>query len=82
MDVVLSLVEAGLGSAIVPGMVVASRPALSVTRLAPPGMHRVIALARRRDAPLPHAAEALRGTLLSHLRRRRLPAGDELLFSP
>lgn len=80
MDAVLSLVEAGLGSAIVPASVLASRPALHATRLAPPGMHRVIALAHRHDAPLPHAAEALRATLHTQLRERRLPPGDTLLL--
>jgi DNA-binding transcriptional LysR family regulator len=80
MDVVLSLVEAGLGSAIVPAGVLATRPALRATRIAPPGMHRVIALAHRSDAPLPHAAGALRATLLAHLRERPLPPGDDLLL--
>jgi len=79
MDAVLSLVEAGLGAAIVPGSVVAGRRGLHAARITP-GMHRVIALAHRRDAPLPHAAEALRATLRTHLRERRLPAGDRLLF--
>lgn len=80
MDVVLSLVEAGLGAAIVPAGVVASRTALHTAPLAPPGMHRVIALAHRRDTPLPHAAEALRATLLTHLRERPLPAGLSLVL--
>jgi DNA-binding transcriptional LysR family regulator len=79
MDAVLSLVEAGLGAAIVPGGVLAGRRGLHAARITP-AMHRVIALAHRRDAPLPPAAEALRATLNVHLYSRKLPAGDKLLF--
>ncbi|MGC9668672.1 LysR family transcriptional regulator [Planosporangium sp. 12N6] len=83
MDAVLSLVEAGLGAAVVPGIVLAGRPALRATPLAPPGIPRTIALAHRREVPLPHAAEALRETLLTHLRETRHhgapPSGVELL---
>jgi DNA-binding transcriptional LysR family regulator len=79
MDAVLSLVEAGLGAAIVPGGVLAGRRGLHAARITP-AMHRVIAVAKRRDAPLPHAAEALRETLRLHLYSRKLPGGDQLLF--
>jgi DNA-binding transcriptional LysR family regulator len=83
MDAVLSLVEAGLGAAVVPGIVVAGRPTLRVTHLAPPGLPRTIALAHRREAPLSHAAQALRDTLMAHLReikeRGPLAPGVELL---
>jgi DNA-binding transcriptional LysR family regulator len=83
MDAVLSLVEAGLGAAVVPGIVLAGRPALRATPLAPPGIPRTIALAHRREAPLSHAAEALRDTLFAYLResdqRGTLPSGVELL---
>jgi DNA-binding transcriptional LysR family regulator len=83
MDAVLSLVEAGLGAAVVPGIVLAGRPALRATPLAAPGIPRTIALAHRREAPLSHAAEALRDTLLAYLRETRqhdaLPSGVELL---
>ncbi|MER6593736.1 LysR family transcriptional regulator, partial [Micromonospora purpureochromogenes] len=43
MDAVLSFVEAGLGIALVPGIVVARRAGVRVTRLAPPGVRRTIA---------------------------------------
>ncbi|MFD0819685.1 LysR family transcriptional regulator, partial [Micromonospora zhanjiangensis] len=44
MDAVLSFVQAGLGIALVPGIVVASRPRLRATPLAAPGGRRTIAL--------------------------------------
>jgi DNA-binding transcriptional LysR family regulator len=73
MDAVLAFVEAGLGVALVPSMVLANRPRLRATPLAAPGMQRTVALAQRRRTVLPHAAAALRDTLLAHL-----AAGDEL----
>ncbi|WP_041840740.1 LysR substrate-binding domain-containing protein [Actinoplanes friuliensis] len=79
MDAVLAFVEAGLGVALVPSMVLANRPLLRATPLAPPGMRRTIALAHRRRAILPHAAEALRATLLAHLATGELPIGVETL---
>jgi DNA-binding transcriptional LysR family regulator len=83
MDAVLSFVEAGLGIALVPGIVVASRPRLRATPLAPPGVHRTIALARRREAVPTHAARELRRTLLDYVRELadhgRLPHGVQAL---
>jgi DNA-binding transcriptional LysR family regulator len=67
MDAVLAFVEAGLGVALVPSMVLVNRPLLRATPVAPPGMRRTVALARRRRSVLPHAAEALRATLLAHI---------------
>jgi DNA-binding transcriptional LysR family regulator len=67
MDAVLAFVEAGLGVAVVPSMVLANRPLLRATPLAPPGMRRTIALAHRRRSVMPHAAAALRATLLEHI---------------
>jgi DNA-binding transcriptional LysR family regulator len=67
MDAVLAFVEAGLGVALVPSMVLANRPLLRATPLAAPGMRRTIALAHRKRSVLPHAAEALRVTLLDHI---------------
>jgi DNA-binding transcriptional LysR family regulator len=67
MDAVLAFVEAGLGVAIVPSMVLANRPLLRATPLASPGMRRTIALAHRKRSVLPHAAEAMRTTLLDHI---------------
>ncbi|MEU4567414.1 LysR family transcriptional regulator [Micromonospora sp. NPDC023956] len=79
MDAVLSFVEAGLGVALVPGIVVARRPRIRVTPLAPPGVHRTIAVARRRDAVPTHAGRALRRILLDHIRdateQGNLPSG-------
>jgi DNA-binding transcriptional LysR family regulator len=75
MDAVLAFVEAGLGVALVPSMVLVNRPLLRATPLAPPGMQRTIALAHRKRSVLPHAAEALRATLLAHIATQTLPFG-------
>jgi DNA-binding transcriptional LysR family regulator len=75
LDAVLSLVEAGVGSAVLPSMV-ANRRAFTVNPFAPPGLSRVIALAHRRDAEPPRATRALLTTLREHL--DRLAATDAL----
>ncbi|MEV0645490.1 LysR substrate-binding domain-containing protein [Phytomonospora sp. NPDC050363] len=75
MDTVLGFVEAELGIALVPGMVLTGRPRLRATPLAPPGIRRTVALAHRRESPLSHAAAALRETLLGHVAEAELPAG-------
>jgi len=67
MDAVLGFVEAGVGVALVPSMVVAARPGLRVTPLAE-GLRRTIALAHRRDVTPTHAAAAMRGVLEEYLR--------------
>ncbi|MEU1840556.1 LysR family transcriptional regulator [Micromonospora chersina] len=67
MDAVLSFVEAGLGVALVPGIVVARRAAIRVTRLVPPGVRRTIAVARRRDVVPTHAGRELRRILLEYV---------------
>ncbi|MEH1015151.1 LysR family transcriptional regulator [Micromonospora sp. CPCC 206060] len=83
MDAVLSFVEAGLGVALVPGIVVARRPGIRVTPLAPPGVRRTIALARRREAVPTHAGRELRRILLDYVRAATvsdgLPPGVEPL---
>ena len=83
MDAVLSFVEAGLGIALVPGIVVARRPGVRVTRLAPPGVRRTIAVARRRDVVPTHAGRELRRILLEFVHDAtatdQLPAGVEPL---
>jgi DNA-binding transcriptional LysR family regulator len=56
MDAVLQMVQAGLGVAIVPSMVVARMPALKVVPFAPPRLTRTVAIAHRRDVDLPRAA--------------------------
>ncbi|MCP3805451.1 LysR substrate-binding domain-containing protein [Allokutzneria sp. A3M-2-11 16] len=66
MDAVLRFVEVGLGLAIVPSMVLAARPSLRGTPLAPPGMSRTIALAQRADTTPTNAGRAFRATLLDH----------------
>ncbi|TDB74059.1 LysR family transcriptional regulator [Micromonospora sp. KC721] len=76
MDAVLSLVEAGLGVALVPGIVVARRAGVRVTRLAPPGVRRTIAVARRRDVVPTHAGRELRRILLEYV--HDATGGDEL----
>ncbi|MGC4896265.1 LysR family transcriptional regulator [Micromonospora sp. DT31] len=83
MDAVLSFVEAGLGVALVPGIVVARRPGIRVTRLAPPGVRRTIAVARRRDVVPTHAGRELRRILLEYVHdataTAQLPPGVEPL---
>ncbi len=80
MDAVLAFVEAGLGVAVVPSMVLVNRPLLRGTPLAPPGMRRTIALAHRARSVLPHAAAALRATLLGHIATGgALPSGVRVL---
>ncbi|MFL6056910.1 MAG: LysR substrate-binding domain-containing protein [Actinoallomurus sp.] len=83
MDAVLRFVEAGMGSAVVPSMVLAGRPGLVGTSLAPPSLQRTIALAHRKDVDPTHAARAFRETLLGFLRDAEtdaaLPPGVERL---
>ncbi|KNB49458.1 LysR family transcriptional regulator [Streptomyces caatingaensis] len=66
MDAVLGFVRAGLGVAVVPGMV-AARSGLRVTPFEGDRMRRSIAVAHRKDAPPPRAARELWGVLLEHL---------------
>ncbi|MBH5334971.1 LysR family transcriptional regulator [Streptomyces pactum] len=67
MDAVLGFVRAGLGLAVVPGMV-AARSGLRVTPFEPDqGMRRTIAIARRKDVAPTRAARELRRVLLGHL---------------
>ncbi|GLY73264.1 LysR family transcriptional regulator [Actinoallomurus iriomotensis] len=79
MDGVLRFVEAGLGRALVPSMVLSGRAGLVGTPLAPPGLERTIALAHRKDVHPTHAARAFHETLLHFLAdiesRGELPAG-------
>ncbi|MFC4012305.1 LysR family transcriptional regulator [Nonomuraea purpurea] len=83
MDAVLRFVEAGLGVAVVPSMVLDGRPGLSGTPLAPPGLNRTIALAHRKDVEPATAAQAFRQTLLSFVveagHEGTLPQGVELI---
>ena len=83
MDAVLRFVEAGLGIAVVPSMVLDGRPGLHGTPLAPPGLSRTIALAHRKDVEPTSAAQAFRQTLLSYVveagRDGTLPQGVELI---
>lgn len=82
MDAVLRFVEAGLGIAVVPSMVLAGRPGLRGTPLTlterpdsaiarrgepAPGLLRTIALAHRKDVALTHAARAFQAVLESFL---------------
>jgi DNA-binding transcriptional LysR family regulator len=67
MSAVLRFVEAGLGHAVVPSMVLSTRPHLRRTRLQNPPLDRVIALAHRSSEALPLAARAFKADLLDHL---------------
>jgi DNA-binding transcriptional LysR family regulator len=82
MDAVLRFVEAGLGVAVVPSMVLDGRPGLAGTPLAP-RLSRTIALAHRKDVAPIRAAEAFRATLLSYVieagQEGTLPQGVELI---
>ncbi|GAB3135298.1 LysR family transcriptional regulator [Microbispora hainanensis] len=82
MDAVLRFVEAGLGIAVVPSMVLENRPRLTGTPLLP-GLRRTVALAHRKDVEPTRAAQAFRATLLSFLgeaaRDGTLPQGIEAL---
>jgi DNA-binding transcriptional LysR family regulator len=59
MGSVLALVAAGLGAAVVPGIVTTATDRLRVTRFRPPAPTRTIALVHRDDRALSRAAEAL-----------------------
>ncbi|RNL82512.1 LysR family transcriptional regulator [Halostreptopolyspora alba] len=67
MDAVLRFVEAGLGLAVVPSMVLKNRPGLRGTPLVLPRLLRTIAMAHRKDVEPAHAARAFRHYLMRHL---------------
>lgn len=67
MNAVLRFVEAGLGVAVVPSMVLATRPKLRATLLERPRLERTIALAHRRADILPQTAVAFKRDLIEHL---------------
>lgn len=83
MDAVLSFVEAGLGIAVVPSMVLPGRPKLRGVPFVPPIPTRMIALAHRTDVHPTRAAQEFRRTLLHLLAeahvRGDLPAGVEFI---
>ncbi|WP_229051755.1 LysR family transcriptional regulator [Aeromicrobium sp. Leaf350] len=66
MSAVLRFVEAGLGHAIVPQMVVSTRPQLTVARLAP-ALTRTIGISHRPEEALSLAARAFRDELVQQL---------------
>ncbi len=68
MSAVLRFVQAGLGHAVVPSMVLTTRPQLRATQLDSPSLERVIALAHRSTEALPLAARAFKTELLKHLK--------------
>lgn len=83
MDAVLSFVEAGLGVAVVPSMVLEGRSGLRGVPFARPGLSRTIAIAHRRDVAPPATARAFRTMLLEHLadssRSGTLPSGVDFV---
>jgi DNA-binding transcriptional LysR family regulator len=79
MDAVLRFVEADLGVAVVPSMVLAGRTRLRGTALTAPGLGRTVAVAHRTDVPPTNAARAFRETLIVHLSTAELPGGVELI---
>ena len=68
MDAVLRFVEAGIGLAVVPSVVLPGRPGIAAFPMAQPGLQRTIALALRKDVRSTRAAWAFRETLLTHIR--------------
>jgi DNA-binding transcriptional LysR family regulator len=82
MDAVLRFVEAGLGIAVVPSMVLDGRPGLVGTPLVP-GLRRTVALAHRKDVEPTRAAQAFRDALLFFLAEAShdgsLPQGVEAI---
>ena len=86
MDAVLRFVEAGLGVAVLPTMVLEDRPRLRRIPFARPGLTRQIALAHRRDVEPPATARAFQSMLSQHLERaarsRTLPQGIEIIRPP
>ena len=67
MGGVLRFVEAGLGHAVVPEMVLPPRPALRSSTLDSPPLERIIAIAHRPMASLPLAVRAFVADLRAHL---------------
>jgi len=86
LDAVLSLVEAGLGIAVVPSMVVEGRPGLRRIPFARPGMSRTVGFAHRRDVEPSASTRAFRSVLYDHLadeaRSGALPRGVEIVARP
>lgn len=68
MSAVLRFVQAGLGHAVVPSMVLSTRPELRSTELQNPPLDRVIAVAHRQSDALPLAVQAFKADLLQYLR--------------
>ncbi|HEY3893954.1 MAG TPA: LysR family transcriptional regulator [Pseudonocardiaceae bacterium] len=83
MDAVLSFVEAGLGIAVVPSMVLQNRPNLRSVPFVAPTPTRTIALAHRADVRPTRAADEFRFTLLQLLSNADaqddLPPGVEFI---
>lgn len=83
MDAVLRFVEAGLGIAVVPSVVLPGRPGIVGYPLARPGLRRTVALARRKDVQPTRAAREFGAMLQSHIRSAaasgELPSGAESL---
>lgn len=67
MSAVLRFVEAGLGYAVVPQMVLAGRPGLRAATLVEPELDRSVVLGQRVGVRLPLAAAAFRDELLAAL---------------
>jgi len=68
LDAVLAFVAAGLGVAVVPEMVLANRPGLRAVPLTP-GLHRTIAIARRKGVALTHSSAALHAVIVDEVGR-------------
>ncbi|MVU76218.1 LysR family transcriptional regulator [Nocardia sp. ET3-3] len=97
MDAVLRFVEVGLGVAVVPSTVLAGRPGLRGIPLSGErtphrpgstehGLHRIVALAHRKDVARTHASAAFQATLETFLHEAAdtdtLPPGVNSLLPP
>jgi DNA-binding transcriptional LysR family regulator len=84
MDAVLRFVEAGIGIAVVPSVVLPGRPGVVGYPMARPGLRRTVALARRKDVQPTHAAREFRSVLLAHVQAEAesgsFPPGVESLL--
>ncbi len=68
MGGVLRFVEAGLGHAVVPGMVIGARPGLRASQLVDPPLERIIAISHHPTDALPLTVRVFVSELVDHLR--------------
>jgi DNA-binding transcriptional LysR family regulator len=82
MDGVLAFVAAGLGAAVVPAIAMPAESTLVAVPFTQPGLSRTVALAHRRDRPVPRTARALLDQLARLRQADVAPAPDGGLVEP